>query len=184
MNGSLYLFPSDPDRVCDPGAIQTTLLALEVIGAPLPGDAAADLFSAGGRFARHVVFAGCSPYLRFEPEHPNDCDFCHVALHGPFEQPHLVTGTNVKPRCPHCRARLADWRERVEKEAPLACSGCGKPLRAIDMDWRQHAATGRVLVEIRNVFPGEASPSDRLMGELEAGSGLPWRYAWAARLSD
>lgn len=138
------------------------------------------VFQAGEGFARHVVFAGCSPHLRFEPEEPDDLHFCHVALHGPFDEARVLTGENtVKPRCPHCRQRLADWRERLGAAA-TPCPGCGKSLEAVELDWRQHAAVGRCFVELRNVFPGEASPSDQLMNAMQKASGFAWRYAWSA----
>ena len=114
--------------------------------------------------------------------------FCHVALHGPFETPRLVTGPNtVKPRCPHCRARFDDWRERLDdwrSGKTATCTRCGETWPAYALDWREHAIGGRVLVELRNVFPGEATPSDLLLRRLGEATGMPWRYAWAACLDD
>ena len=41
-----------------------------------------------------------------------------------------------------------------------------------------------MLVELRNVFPAEAAPSDLLMQQLREATGSAWRYAWAAYLRD
>ena len=107
-----------------------------------------------------------------------------MALLGPFAEPRILTGENtVKPRCPHCRARLGDWRERLDMPS-APCPACGQSLPAHELDWRQHAAVGRCFIELRNVFPGEASPSDLLMAELRSVSGQEWRYAWAGMSED
>lgn len=175
MNGSLYLFPSKPHDSCDAELAISVLQALRIIAAPLT----ARVWQAGEDFAQHVVFAGCSPYLRFEPAEPGDTRFCHVALHGPDVKPRIITGQNtVKPRCPSCRTRLPDWQTRIAAEA-RPCPGCDTLLDAVDLDWRQHAAIGCLMVELRNVFPGEASPSDQLMQALNEASGFEWRYGWA-----
>lgn len=185
MNGSLFLFPSDPFQSCAPPHLLGVLQELALIGSLIRASVDARVFEAGDNFARHVVYAGCSPQLRFAPEHPGDRGFCHVALLGPYPQPRLVTGNNtVKPRCPQCRTRLADWQQRITSSEALICPACAIPLVAASLDWRQHAAAGRILLEMRNVFPGEASPSDQLLQALAQACDLPWRYAWAAQTPD
>lgn len=182
---SLFLAPCDPLAAPAPGEATATLAELAVIGEPL-GPAR---FAAGAGFSRHVVYAGCSPHLVMEPPEDGSLAFCHVALHGPYPAPRLVTGPNtVRPRCPACRSRFDDWRDQVSAwtacDTEVACRRCGthSPLHALD--WRGHALCGRVLIELRNVFPGEASPSDQLLGELERRTGVAWRYAWAGCLLD
>lgn len=179
MIGSLYLSPRSPQDVCETTALAELLNTMHITAAPIRQQPRLLVYRAGEDFARHVVYAGCSPHLRFEPQHDHDLHFCHVALHGPFEQARILTGENtVKPRCPHCRQRLADWVERLD-QVTSPCPGCGKSLTPSELDWRQHAAVGRCFVELRNVFPGEASPSDQLLAELEEATGFAWRYAWS-----
>jgi hypothetical protein len=179
MIGSLYLSPRSPEDVCEPATLARVLDAMHITATPMSQQPRLQVYRAGEGFARHIVYAGCSPHLRFEPEHKHDQHFCHVALHGPFEQARVLTaGNTVKPRCPHCRQRLADWLERLDKTSS-PCPGCGRNLTVRELDWRQHAAVGRCLVELRNVFPGEASPSDQLLAELEKATGFAWRYAWS-----
>ncbi|RMG34359.1 MAG: hypothetical protein D6720_09535 [Gammaproteobacteria bacterium] len=180
MNGSLYLFPEDVMAAPDIAETLALLQEREVIGDPLAKDSTKQVFLAGPGFAREVIFAGCSPHLRFAPDHEDDRNFCHVALHGPQAKPLLLTGVHTgKPRCPHCRARLDDWRRLVTgAESPVHCPACGKSAIAAALDWRQQAAVGRVLLELRNVFPGEAVPSDGLMTDLALRTGLLWRHAW------
>jgi len=181
---SLYLAPTSPDSAPDKHAVQQVLSDLDIIADPL-GPA---IYTAGVGFSRHVIYAGCSPFLVMQPPEDGSRQFCHVVMHGTFAQPKLVTGPNtVKPRCPACRERFADWRERLAEwqagSEPAHCDSCGKVSLPADLDWRGHAISGRVLIELRNVFPGEASPSDLLMQRLETGTGEEWRYAWAAYLN-
>ena len=180
---SLYLAPVDPRATPDLRVIRQVLGDLAIIGDKL-GPAS---YAAGTGFSQHVVYAGCSPHLVMQPPQDGGLAFCHVALHGPSARPQLITGAStVPPRCPACRARFSDWRDRLPQwsagDRTARCSACGKTWPASDLDWRGHAVSGRVLVELRNVFPGEASPSDVLMQHLAEATGLPWRHAWAPYL--
>jgi hypothetical protein len=182
---SLFLVPDDPGLAPELRCIEAVLQDLHVIAAPL----APRRFAAGEGFPRHVIFAGCSPHLVMQPADDGDLAFCHVALHGPFAAPRLVTGPNtVKPRCPHCRRRFDDWRNRLPTwngpAATAVCDGCGTVQAPVRLDWRQHAVGGRVLIELRNVFPAEAMPSDTLLQRLHAATGTGWQYGWAGLLTD
>ena len=178
---SLYLAPQQAEASVSPTVLQKVLADLEIIGDPI-GD---QTFLAGQGFSREVVFAGCSPHLVMTPPEDGDPRFCHVALHGPFASPRLALGPNtVKPRCPHCRQRLNNWRDWLADDwsdnHALPCSNCQTPLTPCAVDWREHGICARVMIELRNVFPGEATPSDRLLGALQDATAGPWRYAWAA----
>lgn len=181
---SLYLAPLDPLACPEPTAIKKVLQTLGVVN----GSLGANRFAAGEGFTRHVIYAGCSPYLVTTPPVDGSLQFCHVALHGPYPEPCLVTGPNtVAPRCPVCRTRLKGWRERLatwrQQSETVHCGHCDEHTETYALDWREHAIAGRYLIELRNVYPGEASPSDRLMEQLSQISGFDWRYAWAAYLT-
>lgn len=177
---SLYLSPLDPYLAPDRARVQSVLSDLGVIAEALDEDT----FTAGEGFSRHVVFAGCSPHLVMSPPTKDSRQFCHVAIHGPFGAPHLATGPNtVKPRCPECRQRLSDWQEQLGEWTatgrPFRCNGCDARRHPCRFDWREQAACARFLVELRNVFPGEAAPSDRLLEALQEATCHPWHHAWA-----
>lgn len=185
--GSLLLHPADPGaEPPDAPAVARTLAVLGLVGDPLGPPAT---FRAGPDFLRHITFLGCAPHLVLEPPADGGDAFSHVAIAGPFAGPRLVVGTNTgAPRCPACRARFDDWRAALGAwlAAPLSasarCDGCGAVHRPADLDWRQGAATARLFVEVRNVFPGEAVPGEELLqalGRLGAG---PWRHAWVSGL--
>lgn len=182
---SLFLAPVNTEST---PALEGVLEVLKGLG--ISAEAlGSGVFAAGDGFSRHVVYAGCAPYLVMQPPEKGSLQFCHVAVHGPYPEPRLVTGSNtVKPRCPACRARVDDWRRHLAAwqagAANATCAACGKVWRPDQLDWRNHAIAGRILIELRNVFPGEASPSDLLLQRLAERTNEDWHYAWAAYLSD
>jgi hypothetical protein len=187
--GSLLLFPADPAAAPPAAAAVVDALAtLGLIGEPLEADGA---YRAGPGFLHHLTFLGCAPYLVLEPPADGGTGFSHVLVAGPFATPRLLVGSNTAtPRCPACRARLAHWRETLPdwRAAPLAasvaCPACKASVAPAALDWRESAAAGRLFVEIRNVFPGEAVPGEELLGALERlGPGGAWHYAWVGGLS-
>jgi hypothetical protein len=185
--GSLLLYPAD--LAAEPpaaAAVARALAALGLIGDPL-GSAWA--FRVGPEFLRHVTFLGCAPHLVLDPPADGGTGFSHLVIAGPYARPRLVLGANAAaPRCPGCRARFGDWRAAAPAwiEAPLAvsarCGACGAAHRPADLDWRETAATGRLFVEVRNVFPGEAVPGDELLRDLGRLGAGAWRYAWVSGL--
>ncbi len=180
---SLFLAPAQTEASPALAELQRTLIDLEIIGEPL----GPQTFLAGEGFSREVIYAGCSPFLVMTPPADGSLAFCHVALHGPFSSPQLVRGPNtVKPRCTACRTRVNHWRDWLADgwsgDHALPCDACQAPLTPCNVDWREHAVCARVMIELRNVYPGEATPSDRLLNALQDTTGMPWRYAWAAYL--
>lgn len=184
MTGSLYLSPPDPWQAPpERDAVLAVLRAQQLIGEPHD----AHSWLAGERLLRHVTFAGCSPYLEFTPPADGGRNFCHVSLLGPFDAPRLYTGPNtLKPRCPACKTRVADWQPladsyRAAPAAPWVCPSCDASQPIDALRWRQHAAFGRLFVEIRSVFPAEGVPGDELLSALGATTGgQDWQFAWAA----
>jgi hypothetical protein len=181
---SLFVSPRDPQSSPDPIAVEEVLNQLGIIATAI----APATFLAGPAFSQHVVYAGCAPHLVMLPPEEGSLQFCHVVIHGPFDRPRLVTGPNtVKPRCPQCRARFVAWKQDLDTgetaDRTVPCGHCGAINAVADLDWRQHAVAARMMLELRNVFPGEASPSDTLMNRLEQATGETWRYAWARLLA-
>lgn len=183
MTDSLYLTPTDLRSAPPLPQVEQALHDISFIGAPL----AAQRFRAGEQLLRYITFAGCSPHLKFEPPPDGGDDFCHVALLGPFAQPHMLVGPHtVKPRCPTCKQRVADWRplqaawQAAPGTAQWRCPACGESHAVADWRWRQHALFGRVFVAVRQVFPAEAVPDEPLLAALQAATGVAWHFGWAA----
>jgi len=185
MNGSLYLFPAAAFATPpDTSVVLDVLTRNGLLGKAL----GTNRFLTGDGFFRHVSFAGCSPSMLLEPPGDGSDNFTHISLSGPFSHPRLVTSKHhSRPRCPHCGQRIKDWKSRIvnwqdNPAEETQCSRCNQTSTAAMLEWRRYAACSRLLVEIHQVFPGEAVPGDRLMDELDKASRCEWRYAWADRL--
>lgn len=178
---SLFLAPGTADERPDSARVIAVLRQLAVIGEPLTPQR----FAVGPGFGRHIVFAGCSPYLVTEPPADGGPAFTHLLLHGPLAQPILVTAHGqARPRCPNCRQRIAAGQIPRNPADNWQCRACAKAFSACELDWRHYGLCGRVMVEVVNVFPGEAAPSDALLQALGDATSGPWRHAWAAYLGD
>ena len=180
-SGRLILTPEDPYAIADREQLISLLGAMEIMGAPL--EKRKNAFAGGEALMKWISFAGCSPFLRFEPEGPNDDDFCHlrITIHTTDEPPVFLYGEQTKPpACPHCRQPLKEWPPMVEQwrqsEAKWECSGCGKRVAAPEMNWRRYAGFAKTLVEIFSIFPGEAVPVPSLLGRLAEETGVKWHY--------
>jgi len=179
MSGSLFLSPTSISDSCDILQMYEVLESLNIVAEPINQNPLLHSYRAGDGFTQHVIYAGCSPYLKFEPESETDTAFCHVALHASSTISLILTGKNTtKPRCPHCRARVDAWSLMLDEKSHQ-CEKCGETFSPAEYDWRQQAAIGRCFIELRNVFPSEATPSDKLMAVLNEKTGFEWRYAWA-----
>jgi hypothetical protein len=177
MNGSLFLTPQNPESTfSDTGAVTDLLVALGLIE---PNSESPYL--CGSEFAKLVIFMGCSPHLTFEPPADGGNNYCHVNLHN-YQLPRLFTGgQTAPPRCPACRHRIADWKTSINPQQPeWQCPKCDDESDIFHLDWKQSAGAGRFLVEICNIFPGEAVPVDSLMNDLAALTGEAWRYFYTA----
>lgn len=177
---SLYLAPCDLAAAPTYDSVLAVLQTLQVVASEI----GQRTFAAGVGFSQHVIFAGCSPLLVMRPPQDGGLAFCHVAIHGPLPKPALITGPNsVAPRCPACRTRFGTWHDDLdawqENAGSAICPGCHRRWSAEQLDWRQHAIAGRTLIELRNVFPGEASPSDTLLAACKDATTSDWTYAWA-----
>lgn len=186
----LVLLPADPGFVPgDTGEVLAALRRVGLCGGPLlPADAdeACRRCRAGPEFLGLVTFLGCSPNVRLEPEGPDDRNFCHLELCGPFDQVEFLGGGALKPpRCPSCRSLAADWRdrllawERTRGDVVWTCPKCGHGTDLYRLDWRRGAAFGRFALDLWNVYEGEAVPSEALLNLLKTTTETRWDYFYA-----
>lgn len=179
--GRLILIPEDPNTTVGSERLIPLLATLGMIGAPL--EERENAFSAGESLMKWISFAGCSPFLRFEPEGPDDNDFCHLRITTGNNDslPVFLYGDATKPPiCPYCRQPLKEWLPMAlqwQKTGELwKCTGCGEKVAAPEMNWRRYAGFGKTLVEIFSIFPGEAVPVPSLLTALAEGTGINWTY--------
>jgi hypothetical protein len=181
--GRLVIAPLDPWVAPDAAAVLARLQALEVCAEALPRWPGA--YAAGLEFMRWISFAGCSAFVSFEPESAQDEAFCHLRLRQSHDEgPLFVFGRNTQvPICMDCKTPWQQWIALMPSwsvaQPPFYCQHCGVLLEPWRLNWRRQAGFGRLLLEFWNIFPGEARPLDALLAELEAVSGVPWRYFFA-----
>lgn len=184
MAHKLILHAADPaHRPPDVRAMTATLADIGLVDSPLPGLAAA--WYAGDAFLSHVIFLGCSPQVDFRPRDPEQAaagHFCHVRYQWQEAGPVFRSSAGrLQPRCPGCRGQLEQWQELVrdwpsDREATVCCAGCGRSLQSSELDWRQCAGFGRWFLEIWNIYPHEAVPTEGLITRLEQVADTPVRY--------
>ena len=179
--GRLILTPIDPYIAIDKTLLTDAIRKFGLIGECL--NAPVNAFCAGDSFMQLITFAGCSPFLRFEPNSSDDADFCHIRLTllDSNTPPLQLLGTNTKPpACPHCRQPLKEWRGVIDHwktdEKPWQCPRCHEKVDIPRLNWRKHGGYGRSLVEIYSVFPGEAVPVSSLLDKMAQALETPWHY--------
>jgi len=176
--GRLILTTSDPHASPHADLLVELLLRLGFIGPTLEDRESA--FRIGPGFLSLLSFNGCAVRIQDAPN--ADGAFCHVRVPPPSTHPQLHFGRNTgAPRCAGCRGRLADWRERTEHwrshpYAGAACPTCGEIRPPWLWDWKQQGGFGRFFIQIEEVFPGEATPTQSLFEYLTRASGTGWRY--------
>ena len=188
MSGSLYIYPRN-HRTTPPSVVSLTRILRQ---SGFIGDAIGDnTYLSGSEFLKYITFAGCSPQLTFTPPKDGTDDFCHVAVHGPYRKPRMITGPHTqRPRCPHCSHRISDWHvleaawRSSGTAARFTCPACTM-VNAVDhWCWRRYALFGRLMVAVRSVFPNEGVPNDAFLNLLDNDTNVEWDYGWAATIAD
>ena len=178
MNGSLFLTTENPDDDFDDlESLTDCLKSLKLIG-----EQTTDYFLCGNQFAQLITFMGCSPHLVFSPPDDGSSSFCHIRILQ-FKQPTLFTGQQTAPpRCPACRFRISNWKTdlNLDSDELWQCPQCHQQTPVTHLDWRQSGGAGNILIEIKNIFPGEAVPVDKLLAALRNLSGSNWKYFYIA----
>ena len=177
--GRLVLTAADPHLCPEIDLLADSLSTSGLLGARL-GDPSLAGFRVGPGFFGLVAFTGCAVSLETEPN--GSAPFCHIRFSPPSEHPRPMVGRNTRPpRCPGCRARLTDWRERApywstHHHAGVICPGCGETRPPWLWDWKHQGGFGRFFIQIEEVFPGEAMPTAALFDLLIRSSGVGWRH--------
>ena len=176
----LILLPADPAcPAVNTDRLATELQAIGLIGASRNlGDDS--FYPTGEHFLQLITFLGCSPMIELEP--PSDParlatdsangTFCHVFLSSSETLRFRSDPRTPAPRCPACRAPLADWQSRLQAwqnhpaNSDWHCQQCGYKGDITGLRFRKTAGFGRSFVEIRGIYPSEAVPGEALLSTL------------------
>lgn len=184
--GRLILAPRDAEVCPDRDRLVGMLSEAGFLADRIPERACA--YRVGPEFSVLIAFLGCAVAIASDPR--SGGPFCHVVVPPVSAYPRWCRGRNTRaPRCPGCRARLSDWPLRVDQfeqsartsgsdrqDSAVICPHCGESSQMWSWDWKQQGGFARLLVQVEEIFPGEAVPTDRLLGLLERASGCAWRY--------
>lgn len=181
--GRLILAPRDAELCPDRDRLVRTLSEAGFIADPILDRECA--FLVGPELSALLAFVGCAVAIADDPQIGGP--FCHVVVPQASAHPRWCHGRNTgAPRCPACRARSSDWPSPFEqvalelarghRSASVVCPSCGRAHPIRSWDWKQQGGFARLLVQVEEIFPGEAVPTDGLFDLLERASGCAWRH--------
>ena len=131
-------------------------------------------YRAGPRFGELVAFRSTSPV---------DLSGYHVSLIETTEEPTFLGASNTQPpECPHCQAKVTDWRRQLlawqqARERYLwSCPGCARKIDFKELVWGNTGGIGRYSLDLWNIGQDEAVPSPELMALLQDETLESWRY--------
>lgn len=181
---SLLLYPQDPDfRPAESAALIASLQDAGLIGEAvetLPGQR----YTAGPSFLQHISFLGCSPAVEFEPATPGSEQFCHAGI---WHSEHLQFRggpQQVQVHCRQCRHRETDWAAIIDgwradpQNHRYLCPECGAESHATELNWRKTGAFAHLFIELYNIYPHEAVPTDGILKRLREATGVDWKYIY------
>ncbi|HHJ15655.1 MAG TPA: hypothetical protein ENJ80_03060 [Gammaproteobacteria bacterium] len=159
----------------EPGGFVSTLRDVGLLGAAVPSAGEYE-FLAGDQFLQRIMFLGCAPQVRLNPDEPGEGQaLCFVRLRLYDETTFLSDEPFPAVRCPGCRAP-AEVSAHSQSDALHGCAQCGKETALAQLDWRRGAGYARCFIEVCGIYPHEAVPSDRLLAGLADMSGGDWVY--------
>lgn len=137
----------------------------------------------GEDYLRHVTYLGCSPVIAMGELGATGDEFCHIEFIYSPDNAQFLSGDNMRPpRCPGCNYVIEEWPSLVEDWSSdktnyqWRCPMCGREYQLQQLNWRQRAGLGHLMIKIYGVFESEAVPSDWLMAELNKLTQGKWDY--------
>lgn len=179
----LLIYPTEQDYCPENlDIIRRSLLQHQFIGEQL-SEFEDERYLVGDAFLSHVSFLGCSPAIEFEPQSEGDEQFCHVKLSLSDALTFYSGKNNVQVNCPHCKSSISDWEAMIEnwqqdQGYQHACPQCGESLQPTALNWRKTAMFSHVAIELWNIYPHEAVPTDGILTHLERATGVRWKYCY------
>lgn len=159
-------------------------------------DAFPGSYAIGENFLKHIIFMGCSPAIELEvPAEPGSIDkidftFIRMSHNTKNAKPVPYYGKALDriqqiPRCYYCRKPVTDTLETIHsllKQSPdtIACQKCHQRCDVYQLDWRKQNGWGNMFIEVLNVFPSEAVPTDGFLLTLERVTNSKWKFFYTS----
>lgn len=134
----------------------------------------------GRKLMDYITFLGCSPALqRGEIE-------SSITIHY-FNQLTGLGGKSITTiRYPGCKHPVHEPERLIRsypKEESWKCPVCGIEGKTDQIQWRKSAGFSTVFIEISQIFPKEAIPSDKLLNALTEFTDHHWQWFYSTTTS-
>lgn len=145
-------------------------------------------FLVGAQFFQHIMFLGCSPFIKTElPNNIDDVNFCHIEIVPPNKQLYFFQTQKVKaPNCLHCQSTLHTWQSMInswqqdQNQSIQICPHCHQSINITKLDWKNRAGFASEMINIWGIFESEAVPSDSFLSQLKQWTEMNWQYCYVA----
>lgn len=159
---------------------ETIIIALKECNL-ITGASIQNKYLVGEAFIELLSFLGCSPNIRLTPEDGDN--YCHVTIK-PYQPGFHCLGhtSTAVPRCPHCKNKISNWQQISNWQSGATictCPHCHTDTAMQNLKWKQECAYGCMAIEIINIHPFEAVPSDNFLRDLQHATGVEWNYFYA-----
>ncbi|MCV6636365.1 hypothetical protein [Candidatus Albibeggiatoa sp. nov. NOAA] len=146
----------------------------------------------GKQFFQHIMFLGCSPFIKTElSDDLDDVNFCHIEIVPPQSELQFFQAQKARtPHCPYCKYKIQDWQSVIKQwqqdKASFAytCPECGQTMQIEQLNWHSKAGFAHEMINIWGIFEGEAIPSYELLFQLKQWTGVNWQYCHATAQTD
>jgi len=131
----------------------------------------------GSKLMDYITFLGCSPALQ-RGEIESGINIHH------FNQLTGVGGKSIQTiRYPGCKHPVHEPENLVTSYPEVEkwkCPMCGNEGKTEQIQWRKSAGFSTIFIEISQIFPKEAVPSDKLLNALHKFTNLHWQWFYSS----
>ncbi len=122
-----------------------------------------------------ITFLGCSPNINLETK-------IEIQIHVNKKISAFGGESIVKLVCPNCKTKISQANQLISsfKDHYLWNSDCcDKDIDIQKINWRKSAGFSQSFIQINNIFPKEAIPSEGLQNLLNKFSQSSWNYFYS-----
>ncbi len=171
MHYSLYLY----EHLLSSNKNTTKPIDQYLVELELADISSSNILKPGPKLFDFFTFLGCSPTL-FNTEQKEQS----VKIHQ-FNKPTGLGGKSIEtirfPRCKHIiknpNSIISDYPSK------WSCQECNNSGNPDDISWRKSAGFSKTFIEIRNIFPKEAIPNDKLLETLASFTASEWGWFYS-----
>ncbi|MCK4710218.1 MAG: hypothetical protein KAU21_16495 [Gammaproteobacteria bacterium] len=131
---------------------------------------------AGNKLMDFITFLGCSPALKLGEIEST------IKIHH-FKQLTGLGGESIEtiryPTCKHPIHDPAKLLKSFTETASWQCPNCELKGEIDAINWRKSAGFSKIFIEVSQIFPKEAVPSDKLLEALHTFTKYNWKWFYS-----